>query len=321
MATKKNDVPAVFKRLREKLPPARHNSNVGLCNVVDGMGLVHAAYNAYSKLSFQGTSTSIVFGVPQMLKSIIQRYKGERLIVCWDGVLHPKRMKLLPEYKQHRQKKRDPVERARMEDQIKQLRRLLYRMGICQAYDRTVEGDDMVYFVTKEMVKAYRVNIVTSDKDFIQLLNHDVQIYNPRTNSPIAASGCPADFPCEIPQFVDYLCLVGDDSDDIPGYRGVGPATAGKFFRQFESIKEYLDSKKEFGGITDKERLADIYKRNRKLIDLPYFCARYYPEDYQIKYYKDSMFPSFNFERYRQFCLKYNLKTMLYPQFYNVFQC
>lgn len=316
----KGSIGEIFKRQQLSFPKRRHDSNAPLCNIIDGMGLAHAAFNAYGKLSFQGNSTAIVFGVPQMIKSTLQRYPCKKLIVCWDGVKHPKRMELLPEYKGHRLKKRDPEERRKFEEQIADLRKLLFRMGIPQAYDPNVEGDDMLYMVQKEMIKLYRINIISGDKDFYQLINYDCSVYNPRTNSPFSAFGCPSDFPCELPQFIDYLCLVGDESDDIPGYRGCGPKTAEKFLKAFGSIKTYLDSNKEFAGLNDKDKLREIYRRNRRLIDLELFCRKYYPQDYKFTYYKDKSCPNFNEVKYRTFCLKYNLKTMLYPKFMEPFK-
>lgn len=321
MRTKnKNSVGEMFKKQELNMPKRRHDTNTPLCNIIDGMGLAHAALHAYSKLSFKGNSTAVLFGVPQMIKSSLQRYPCKKLIVCWDGVKHPKRMELLPEYKGHRLKKRDPVERAKFEEEIRQLRKLLYTMGIPQAYDPTVEGDDMVYFVYKQMIKMYRINIISGDKDFYQLINYDCSVYNPRTNTPFSAFGCPADFPIALYQFIDYLCLIGDDSDDIPGYRGCGPKTAQRFLKEFDSIKTYLDGNKEFAGLTDKDKLKEIYKRNRRLIDLSLFCRKYYPENYKFTYFKERSVPEFNEEKYRAICIKYNLKTMLYPKFMEPFK-
>lgn len=317
---KKDSIESVNKRMRDKLPKQRHDAGHKVCNIIDGMGLVHAAHNAYSKLSFQGNSTAVIFGVPQMIKSTLQRFKSDKTIIAWDGVKHPKRMELLPGYKEHRLKSRDPKERELMEKEILRLRKLLYYMGIPQAYDPKVEGDDMLYFVYKQMILTHRINIISGDKDFNQLINHDCQVYNPRTNDIHGTFAFTGEHSIEVPQFVDYLCLVGDKSDDIPGYYGFGPATAIKFFKQFYSIKEYLDSDKVFTGLTDKEKVAEIYKRNRRLIDLRLFCKKYYPEDYQITYYKDQQFPEFNEDKYREVCIKRNLKTMLYPGFMDIFK-
>lgn len=309
-----------FKALKDHLPPRRHEPGHKEMLVVDGMGIVHAAYNSYRGLSSGGSSTSLLFGVPQMIKSLIKRFPGAKIIICWDGKHHPKRLELLPEYKSHRLKNRDPEERTKMEKQILKLRKLLFFMGIPQAYDSAVEGDDMLYFVYKEKIKGYYLRIISGDKDFIQLMNYDCQIYNPRTNAPLDVHGCPGDIPVPVFQHVDYLCLVGDESDDIPGYRGCGPKTAQKFLKQFESIKQYLKSDEDFAGLNDKDKLREIYNRNRLLIDLKRFCRLNYPEGYRARMYGDKSSPNFNEERYREMCSKYRLKTMMYPAFIEIFK-
>lgn len=313
----------INKRLNHYLPKRRHPVGAGskICLVIDGMNMVYAAYYSYSRLSFKGASTSIVFGVPQMLKSIMGRYKPEKIIVCWDGDKHPKRLEICPEYKAHREKNRKPEERKKFLKQVKKLRVLLYRMGIQQAYDRKVEGDDMVYFITQEVVKTHRVIIVSADKDFHQLINHDISIYNPRTNLPYSTFAFKGDHFVEVAQFVDYLCLVGDDSDNIKGYIGIGPARASTFFEKFYRIKDFLNNKKaEYPGMADKDQVEKVYRRNRTLIDLPYFCHKYYPEDYKPRYYKLKQFPQWDEVLYRKMCIKYNLRTMLTTQFIDTFK-
>jgi len=315
-------VTATSKRMEDLLPKKKHDTNTPLAMIIDGMGLVYAAYmsKGLGKLSFKGKNTSILFGVPQMIKSAMQRYKPEKVVVCWDGDRHPKRLQLLPEYKGHRDKKRDPEERKKFLKDVKRLRRLLFYMGIPQAHDKEVEGDDMVYFVNKRLSKIYRTLIVSGDKDFHQLINHDTSVFNPRTNEPFSTFAFKGVYPVEVPQFVDYLCLVGDKSDDIPGIDGIGPARAGKFFERFYTIKDYLKSKADYPGISDKDNLRAIYKRNRRLIDLKFFCERYYPENYTPKWYKEDELPSFNHEEYILMCQKYNLKTMVFPKFIDIFK-
>lgn len=318
----KTTVTAIEKRLDEFLPKRIHNPTDIPAVVIDGMGLAYAAYASYSKLSFKGSSTAMIFGVPQMIKTILKRYPTDRLIVCWDGDRNKKRLEILPGYKGHRDKKRDPNERKKFLADIEKLKKILHRLGIAQAYDKEVEGDDMVYFVAQNTVKTHRVVIVSSDKDMHQLINFDISVYNPRTNEIFTPFAFKGTYPIELPQFVDYLCLTGDKSDDIPNYSGFGPETASKFFDKYYRVKDYLKSKAVFAGLADKKEVEILYKRNRKLIDLPYFCKRYYPENYQVKFYRDNQFPNYNPEKYRSLCLKFNLKTMLYPEFIKCFtQC
>lgn len=315
-----NNAGAIDRRTDAFLPKKIHESSSTQALVIDGMGLVYAAYYSYSKLRYKGQSTSIIFGVPQMIKTLLMKYPTDRLIVCWDGERSKKRLKILPTYKSHRDKKRDPKERELFDDQVRKLRKLLNSLGIAQAYDKKVEGDDMVYFVVNQVVKTQRVLIASGDKDMHQLINHDISVLNIRTGevfTPFAFKGA---YPVELPQFIDYLCMCGDKSDDIPNYTGFGPETARKFFESFYSVKQYLASTKRFGGLDDKEEVLAHYRRNRKLIDLKYFCGRYYPSGYTPRYWAKQQFPNYNPGQYRKYCLKWNLKTMLDPNFIKAFQ-
>ena len=85
---------------------------------------------------------------------------------------------------------------------------------------------------------------------------------------------------------VDYLCLLGDKSDDIPGYYGMGPVKIRKFLDQFGSIENFLsDPSNEFRGI-DRDGLYDLYKRNKTLIDLEVAIKEYPLKKIPIRYYK-----------------------------------
>lgn len=305
----KNKNPDLEKRAQAFFKRKRHDTTTPLCLIIDGMNIAYQAFYAYLKLSHQGKSTSIRFGFPQILKGILQMYKAEKIIVCWDGEKHPKRMELLPNYKGHREKGRDPKARKKFIAEIKSLRYLLKTMGIPQAYNPHMEGDDMIYWVHKTMQPFYRIMIITADKDMHQLINYDTTVYNPRNKIPYSNFAYICDHLVEPYQFVDYLCLVGDTSDDIPGYRGIGPAKASQFFKQFKGIEEYLKSSKDFAGLVDKEKLKEVWERNRLMLDLKYFNEQYHtPKD--ILYYKNKRNPIFNEAKFTAYCLKYGLKTM-----------
>lgn len=308
------------KRAIQLLPKKRHEVGQQICLVIDGMNLAYMAYYAYSKLSVKGVSTSILYGMPQMIANVLKRYKADKVIVCWDGKKHPARIAATPGYKLHREKSRtDKVARKKFLKEIMRTRFLLHRMGITQAWDEDVEGDDMIYLVTKLYQKAYRVIIVSGDKDFNQLINFDVNIYNPR-NQNIEAVFAFAAKGMEIPQYVDYLCLVGDHSDDIKGVQGIGPARASAFLRKYYFIKYYLDDKKAiYPGLEDKEKLREIYERNKLMIDLAYFCELHY-KNIDIKYFRNARSPIFNEEKYDIICHKWQLKTLLTQTFKSHFR-
>lgn len=317
----KNSNTEIDKRAKVWLPKARNHSET--CLVIDGTNLAYMAYYAYSSLSYKGKSTSMMYGVPTYIKFVMSQYKAAKVIVCWDGKKDPIRIKALPEYKGHREQSKDRKDKKKRKAFLKELDRvrlLLHRLGIPQAYNTEIEGDDMVYWVTKKMQNLYRVVVVSGDKDMHQLINWDVTVYCPRNKTAFTPFAFIVDHQCEISQYVDYLCLVGDKSDDIPGYRGIGPARASSFFRVYKSIQEYLDNKNaEYSGLVDKQKLAEIYKRNRLMIDLKFFNEKYHSAN-DVTYFKEKRNPKFNEERFNLICSKYNLRTFLTETFKKPFK-
>lgn len=291
--------------------------------IFDGMNIAYSAYYAHNKLSYKGKSTSMIFGVPNIIRSYIQDYKPKKVYVVWDGDRHPKRLELCPEYKSHREKRRDPLERKRFLRQIRRVQKGLYYLGISQLRNEAVEGDDMIYKLVKRQPKDSRIYIVSGDKDFDQLLCRRIQRVNPRMNSkygaPMHYSLAHIEYPVKhYSQILDSLILLGDKSDDIPGYRGIGPAKCRQFLEKYPSIKEFLDNPKtSFQGI-EKDKLREIYKRNKIMMDLALF-DRKYNQDQPIQFIRNKQFPHFNLEKWRMFCIKYNLRTFQTNQFLNVF--
>jgi 5''-3'' exonuclease (including N-terminal domain of PolI) len=313
-----------FTEARDKfmLPAKRHIAgSVKTCLVVDGMNIAYQAFYAYAKLSHQGKSTSILYGFINILRPILKQFDPVRVVVCWDGVKHPERLKTLPTYKGHREAGRDPKKRKKFLKQIERTRKLLYYLGISQAYNPNIEGDDMIYWVSKRMQKIYRTIIVSGDKDFKQLINHDVSVYNPRNKYLENIWAFPvSNYGVEVAQYKDFLCLTGDKSDDIPGYPNIGEKRAASLLTKYYSIKDYLESKEDLPGLTDKEKLKGVYLRNNKMINLRYFNEKY-NKKVNITYYRGKSYnPGFNEIKYKAYCLKYGLKTSIFPLFLEPFK-
>lgn len=301
------------------LPKPRHPVGWDKTLILDGHNLAYAAYYAYSNLSYKGKSVSVIFGMPQMVKSLLLELVPKKLVICWDGKKHPKRLELLPTYKSHREKNRDPQKRELFLKQINTVQKLFYRLGVPQAYNDAIEGDDMIYMVTKKERLTHKVQIVTSDKDFVQLIDFDTSLYHPLKRIPSSTFAFSAHYGVDIPQYVDLLCLLGDHSDDIPGIKGIGPVKAMNFLNQYYTIKDYLnDDDAYFPGLGDKKTLRKQIWRNRRLIDLALF-HRKYNKKAKITYIRDRQFPSYNPEKYTQLCTKYNLKTLMTETFLKPF--
>lgn len=321
--TKKNNpmsIASIESRAKSHLPPAKHPAGADRCFIIDGHNLAYIAYYSRHGLSSGGKSTAIMYGMLQDIRSLITTYPAAKLIVCWDGQKHPERLKLLPTYKSHREKNMGPREKKRMLKEMIRTRKLLYYLGVPQAYNPDMEGDDMVYWMTKKYQNLFKVWIVSGDKDMCQLINYDVQVYNPRTKDIYSTFAFICDQKVEVNQYIDYLCLIGDKSDDIPGYYGIGPVRAAQFLYKFKSIKNFLDDEDaEFSGISDKDKLRDIWKRNRMMIGLKKFNETHHRER-DATFYKGKTMPKVDKENFYLMCNKYNLRTFLTPKFITPFE-
>lgn len=308
-----------FKRDDILLPPkANEAGSAGCCLIVDGMNIAYQAFYAYAQLSYNKRSTSILYGFINILRPIIKQYDPEKVIICWDGKKHPERLNCIPEYKGHREVGRDPKKRTKFLKQIDRTRLLLYYLGIPQAWNQDMEGDDMIYLMTKRCQSLYRVIIVSADKDFKQLINHDVSVYHPRTKYIENLWAFPvANYGLEVSQYKDFLCLTGDKTDDIPGYPNIGEKRASNLLRIYYTINDYLNSDDEIAGLVDKDKLRKIYTRNNKMINLAYFNTKFNKN--KITYYKNKSIPKYKEEKYKAYCLKWGLKTSIFPKFLEPF--
>lgn len=319
-----NSAAAEQKRYEDLLPPVRHQAGTKPILIVDGMNLAHAASYAHSRLSYKGKPTGILFGMPNMIRNLITLFKPQRVIICWDGKRSPIRQKLLPEYKSHRDKVRakDPERHVRFLKQVDRVKKLFYYLGVAQIHNEDVEGDDMIYMTVQKQQLLGKVLLVSGDKDMLQMVNHDVSVVNPRDKYQLKRT--PYAFSCnepgvEIQQVVDFICLVGDSSDDIPGLSGIGPIRARAFLKRHGSIREYLKDKKAvYPLMENKKRLKKVWKRNRRLIDLALYHKKY-NKDKQVTYYRGKVYPKYQEINYRRYCAKFNLKTLLFPSFIETF--
>jgi len=192
-------------------------------------------------------------------------------------------------------------------------------MGLPQAYDAEVEGDDMLYFVYREKIKGYRLRIISGDKDFIQLMNYDCSIYNIRTNSPLMLMDAQLISLSPSSSMWIIFASQGINRTIYPDIEAVEKRLP-KNFSTFRSIKQYLRSDEDFAGLNDKDKLREVYNRNRLLIDLKRFCRLHYAEGYRARMYVGKSSPEFDEDNYRTFCNKYRLKTMVYPAFIDIFK-
>src|ERR1700722_12774018 len=201
--------------------------------LVDGSGYLYRAFNALPPLTnSKGEPTGAILGVLNMLNKMIKEESPDRIAVVFDAPGRTFRDDLFEQYKAHR-----PAMPDDLRSQIQPLYDSVAAMGLPLLRVPGVEADDVIGTLAKQGAAAgYDVLISTGDKDMAQLVGPRIGLINTMSNTRLDRAGVKAKFDVFPEQIVDYLALVGDSSDNIPGITGVGPKTAAKWLNQYQTL-------------------------------------------------------------------------------------
>jgi len=228
--------------------------------LVDGSSYLYRAYHALPKLtSSRGEPTGAVHGVLNMLQKLIKEHDTEHFVVVFDAPGKTFRDEMFEEYKANRPPMPDDL-RA----QIEPLLEAVAAMGLPLLRIEGVEADDVIGTLCRLGAAAkMRVLVSTGDKDMAQLVNDDVTLVNTMTGSILDRDGVKKKFDVYPEQIIDYLALVGDSSDNIPGVPKVGAKTAAKWLNQHGSVREILAHADEITG-----KVGESLRENLQQLEL-----------------------------------------------------
>jgi DNA polymerase-1 len=238
--------------------------------LVDGHAYAYRAFHAIRELKGpDGAPTNAIFGFIKMLEKMRTTLVPSHLAVVWDGGLAAERMAEHPEYKAQR-----PAMPAGLEQQVEEIVHYLSAARIVSLCQDGIEADDWIAAIARRSTAAgQRVIIASSDKDFMQLVGEHVGLLNPNDKSERIWSGEDVRARTGVgpEQIVDWLSLVGDSVDNIPGVPGVGPKTATDLLRQFGSVDAIYARLTEVKSERVRAALASTesaVRRNQRLIRL-----------------------------------------------------
>ncbi|MGA2016736.1 MAG: 5'-3' exonuclease H3TH domain-containing protein [Opitutaceae bacterium] len=209
--------------------------------LVDGFNLAYRCFFAIPELArADGFPTNALHGWVKSLWRLEDQEKPERVLVFFDLGGAQDRLALLPEYKAQREEMPDPLAK-----QIPVIKSLTRAMGLGGVEQDGVESDDLLASYAAALAgRGHEVLIVSSDKDFAQVVGDRVRIILPPPSANpklgwrlMDAAGVVEKFGVPPSQIADYLALVGDSSDNIPGVPGVGPKTAAKWLGAFGNLE------------------------------------------------------------------------------------
>ncbi|MEK6662327.1 MAG: DNA polymerase I [Pseudomonadota bacterium] len=214
--------------------------------LVDGSSYLYRAFHALPDLrNAQNEPTGAIYGVLNMLKRLRKDVPADYIACVFDAKGKTFRDDLYPEYKAHRPSMPDDLAR-----QIAPLHEAVVAMGWPLLMIDGVEADDVIGTLAVEAEKhGLRTVISTGDKDITQLVNPQVQLVNTMSNEKLDEAGVEAKFGVPAARIIDYLTLIGDAVDNVPGVEKVGPKTAVKWLTQYGSLDNIVAHASEIGGV------------------------------------------------------------------------
>ncbi|HET9329510.1 MAG TPA: DNA polymerase I, partial [Steroidobacteraceae bacterium] len=213
--------------------------------LVDGSSYVYRAFHALPPLSnSRGEPTGALLGVLNMLLKFMKDYQPRRIAVVFDAPGRTFRDDLFAAYKAHR-----PAMPDDLRAQIAPLLEIIAAQGLPLLRIAGVEADDVIGTLACRAARAGQtVLISTGDKDMAQLVDGSITLINTMNNSLRDREGVKAKFDVFPEQIIDYLALIGDSSDNIPGIDKVGPKTGAKLLQQFGGLDELIGRVAEVPG-------------------------------------------------------------------------
>ena len=212
--------------------------------LVDGSSFLYRAFHAMPDLrSPQGEPTGAIHGVLNMLRKLRHDYPADYSACVFDAKGKTFRDDWYPEYKAHRPSMPDDLAK-----QIEPLHQAIAASGWNILMQDGVEADDVIGTLVQQSQDGVRCVIATGDKDLAQLVNERVTLVNTMSNETLDVAGVNAKFGVPPERIVDYLTLVGDTVDNVPGVTKCGPKTAVKWLTQYGTLDNLIAHADEVGG-------------------------------------------------------------------------
>jgi DNA polymerase-1 len=252
--------------------------------LVDGHAYAYRAFHAIRELrSPAGHPTNAIYGFVKMLEKMRAAVAPTHWLVVWDGGLSAERLAVLPEYKAQR-----PDMPAALRSQLDEIVSYLAAAGIAGYRADGIEADDYIATLARRAAADWDVVIASSDKDFMQLVSARIGLLNPNDKTGViwgreqvlAKTGVAPE------QVADWLALMGDAVDNIPGVPGVGPKTAAELLKQFGSVETLMMRLTEVKSEKLRKTLQDsaaVVARNQQLVRLPAVPCEFVPDRLAVR--------------------------------------
>ncbi len=224
--------------------------------LIDGTALIYRAYYAFIRnplYTSTGVNTSAMFGTFNMFLSFLQRYNPEYLLISFDQKEKTFRHELDANYKINR-----PPAPPEMIEQILTIQQFFQLAGVQEVSISGYEADDVLVSAAQRFKTDFDVVIVTSDKDFAQIVEGSIVLYDPKKEIVIDRNKVIEKYGVTPEQFIDYLALCGDSADNIPGVKGIGPKGAEKLLQEYGDLDSIYEHLEEINSKSTRQHLIEF---------------------------------------------------------------
>ncbi len=235
--------------------------------LVDGSSYLYRAFHALPPLAnSKGHPTGAIYGVINMINKLLHDQGTDHFVVIFDAPGTTFRNDLYSEYKANRPPMPDDLR-----PQIKPIHQIIKAMGLPLIMIKNVEADDVIGTLSKEAASnGMDVIISTGDKDMTQLVDQNITLINTMNDEKLDRDGVKQKFDVYPEQIIDYLTLMGDKADNIPGIPGVGAKTASKWLNKYLTLENLINKSDEISGkIGEKFRSSlNLLPLSKKLVTI-----------------------------------------------------
>ncbi|QIQ42002.1 MAG: 5'-3' exonuclease [Buchnera aphidicola (Microlophium carnosum)] len=241
--------------------------------IVDGNLYLYSSYYAfYDFKNTLGEQCGAIYGMLKMIDNILKKYtNSKKIIIIFDSSQKTFRKKLFKEYKKNRSPMPDSLY-----IQIEPLFKILKKIGIKILTIPGIEADDIIGSISHKLEAiGDKILIISHDKDMLQLVTKNINIFNKKDNCIITPETIKEKYGIKPKEFIDFLALIGDVSDNIPGVPRVGTKTALFLLNTFSNIKNIYNNIEEikFLPFRNAKNIAIQLKNNKEMAFLSYKLA------------------------------------------------
>ncbi len=223
--------------------------------LIDGTAIIYRAFFAFIRnplINSKGQNTGAIFGLVNTMLKMIEKYNIRNILVSFDQKEKTFRHKMDEAYKANR-----PPAPDDLVAQIEPIREFFRAINIHEVSISGFEADDVLATLAEKYKQDFEIFIVTGDKDFSQLVDDRVKLYDPFKEKVLDRDGVISKYELKPEQFIDYLAICGDAADNIPGVKGIGPKGAVKLLNDYDNLENVYAHIEEITPPGTRKKLED----------------------------------------------------------------